>query len=864
MVTSPAEIFGKIGAAKSFTNASESLNNEIEGNTSRIDELEVRKAEFRQDSKEYRKTEREINRLRRKNKILTARQKSYKSANDFLANLCDALDIGMNEIVKWMSSFIVGVVPAVEISVKMLLLSNIKKMVSCSLDPMIPDEWRYNGILLNEVQIDPRKILRYSPFSKYGKYQYFGCYNEPDSGITETRRNDEGSILSDYNNPKNIHELARAQDMNAFLWYAKYNARFVSPIVIAPDEMQDKFENATSATTFFEQHEFIPKGDLRYIPGTVFKNSYDGRTLFLLEKVDETDEGKPKYTILPVSDTWESITWYKDRTTLTGMDKYKPDYNKSKPLFNIDFLGTDDSAKFSRYGNFRFRILPKPFSTAGGFIVDLHNNMNTMASIAMSPDVDVTDSATTKELIGDEINDVNIPNFKFQGIQSPIPYYARFNGKGDYDKRGRYSINTMMYDVLKIGYDSESKVYIYGIYENNQIEQGHEVAYLKFLKKKKVFVISDNDTPSDVNKASEELVAKLITECYFGNTVYEFNYDYVMSMKLFDAKVITASIIDTFLHMKFGINLNQINPFLKNGEDEEVLSDTDQIYIDSYVDKLIEKMIDTEEFEYTDCFYKFNNDDYVAMEKATADKVANMAFDVDNEQGAITAIYDSLEAYRADAVLQSRVECIEKAILGTVAACGYDDSNGLDGTGIGNGLSSGMSTMAEQRSELFFLIRTLLEVLISSVVNAILTPKVLMLIQVNRIMMQRSAFEGGRLDEFSQYSAENILNGMSGILQGIIREVIDSIHRELLRMILEKLSETMAAYLKKLGIEYAVKWVNILRSLLDCFKRNRSSVYAESAGNTIYKGPIDSIIDQVDYADLEILADEIVPNTNPC
>lgn len=241
-----------------------------------------------------------------------------------------------------------------------------------------------------------------------------------------------------------------------------------------------------------------------------------------------------------------------------------------------------------------------------------------------------------------------------------------------------------------------------------------------------------------------------------------------------------------------------------------------------------------------------------------------MAFDVDNEQGAITAIYDSLEAYRADAVLQSRVECIEKAILGTVAACGYDDSNGLEGTGIGNGLSSGMSTMAEQRSDLFFLIRTLLEVLISSVVNAILTPKVLMLIQVNRIMMQRSAFEGGRIDEFSQYSAENILNGMSGILQGIIREVIDSIHRELLRMILEKLSETMAAYLKKLGIEYAVKWVNILRSLLDCFKRNRSSVYAESAGNIIYKGPIDSIIDQVDYADLEILADEIVPNTNPC
>ena len=137
---------------------------------------------------------------------------------------------------------------------------------------------------------------------------------------------------------------------------------------------------------------------------------------------------------------------------------------------------------------------------------------------------------------------------------------------------------------------------------------------------------------------------------------------------------------------------------------------------------------------------------------------------------------------------------------------------------------------------------------------------------VNRMMMMQNALSGQRVDELKEYSVKDVLSGMSGLIQGVIRNVVDTIHREVLKMILERLSEIMAAYVKKLGIEYAMKWVNILKSLLACFKRDRSAAYADSmyGGNSIYRGGINSIIDEVDYADLEILADEIIPNTNPC
>jgi hypothetical protein len=144
--------------------------------------------------------------------------------------------------------------------------------------------------------------------------------------------------------------------------------------------------------------------------------------------------------------------------------------------------------------------------------------------------------------------------------------------------------------------------------------------------------------------------------------------------------------------------------------------------------------------------------------------------------------------------------------------------------------------------------------------------------QVNRMLMGTYAMPTNPdepiLDRY-KFNKEDLLNGLNGLLEGVIREIIDTVHRELLRLILERLSEMMASFIQKLGTEYAMKWVLLLKQLLACFKKNKNTLNgSEGYGNNLYNNQytdtINNIIDQVDYADIDTLVDEIMPNTNPC
>ena len=100
------------------------------------------------------------------------------------------------------------------------------------------------------------------------------------------------------------------------------------------------------------------------------------------------------------------------------------------------------------------------------------------------------------------------------------------------------------------------------------------------------------------------------------------------------------------------------------------------------------------------------------------------------------------------------------------------------------------------------------------------------------------------------------------MLSGIIKEIISTIQKELLRIILARINEIMSAYLKQLAIEYAQKWVNLLKQLLACFKFNKNKVGGNDNGGIT--DAINGALAQVDYADIDVLADQIIPNTKDC
>ena len=103
---------------------------------------------------------------------------------------------GVDIILDWLSEFlIIGLVP-LEVAVKTLLTVNLKGLITCSLNPIIPDQLLLDGIVFDLREIDIFNTLSYSPLSDNGKHYYFGC--------TQAKIPDD---------------LRLSQDFNALLWY---------------------------------------------------------------------------------------------------------------------------------------------------------------------------------------------------------------------------------------------------------------------------------------------------------------------------------------------------------------------------------------------------------------------------------------------------------------------------------------------------------------------------------------------------------------------------------------------------------------------------------------------------------------------
>ena len=52
------------------------------------------------------------------------------------------LGVGYDDLENWLTRMLILVVPLLEIATKAILLTNLKHMVSCSVDPRIPEKYR--------------------------------------------------------------------------------------------------------------------------------------------------------------------------------------------------------------------------------------------------------------------------------------------------------------------------------------------------------------------------------------------------------------------------------------------------------------------------------------------------------------------------------------------------------------------------------------------------------------------------------------------------------------------------------------------------------------------------------------------------
>ena len=304
---------------------------------------------------------------------------------------------------------------------------------------------------------------------------------------------------------------------------------------------------------------------------------------------------------------------------------------------------------------------------------------------------------------------------------------------------------------------------------------------------------------------------KITQNYYYRRTLVEFNTDYVMSLKLFDSKVVTAQLLDSLMGL-LNIDLNLTYK---------------QMLIKNEVKKMVQMIVETDDTVVSDCFFTFTNDDYNAMlEKAELNRAK--LFSINGEQNTTTTI-DPKEILRSlneldDSAIQSGdTTVIEHAL--TEISGNITTMDAMEGDAINFGARMNF-------------IENLMNNLAYVITSAVLSPKVYLLILINLEILGKD----------TNFNLEGFIGQFKQLIASLIRTIRDQLIKYLVDELMKILGNIATEIAVKIGIEQAQYYYRLMKKIIDCFKRK---------GTTL-----DFTIDSVEHAD--IITEEQTPKNAEC
>lgn len=712
---------------------------------------------------------------------------------DFLMGIISK-KVSFDEMMDWLVNFLTVVIPKIEPVVKGVILAKLKERIDCNNDPRIPywmrkDIWNLNpnndeGIIFELYDIDYKGMLNISPLSSLGYNYYSGTrilfrinderlkdniyYTYRDAVLECIDYNIDVSNIIDESEISNVYELARAKDFNAFLWFVIHKGSFTNEVEVPNDFNPLKHYNKETGELFF-----VPP----YNPGDYMKLDDDITVKSICirsvgENVDSkvTDDDKLKsnisdnltinnlskkkynYTIVPISSDFDSVNWYVNRDEYFNFLKKEEDieprdYTKEFAICNLKYLN---------------RVTLKDYN---GY--DFVTNNAIKFTILPKPFVHVPREGE--------------PAWRFKRIL--------FDADGNPDKKGKYSI----FNPLN-KFESNDNSYVYNVYKKN----GDKSSVRLIVDKK-----SGEYHLSEIN---DELYS-IIYECYPGLTVYEFNYDFLMSIKLFDAVTITSQLLNLISDIRFGGVAANLH-----------ISKTETSY-QMRISEIVKNIVESTAYEVSDCFYTFDNDKYASMMHDAEVKRSQMYPFNKNSENELSSSSDSdkaidiLGSFNEKATLNERKDTIKRAI--TKATASITDE-----------------VLPEDKYNVKVnIITDIIRSLTNILVESIITPKVILLFEVNKELLG---------DRSKTLSIEDFIKSIEDVIVGIVREIRDLILKEMLdwaMSILQELFNILRDELIKEQLEYYSKLMRLLLKACSFKAKHRK--------------PLDSELDKVDYADID-------------
>lgn len=306
------------------------------------------------------------------------------------------------------------------------------------------------------------------------------------------------------------------------------------------------------------------------------------------------------------------------------------------------------------------------------------------------------------------------------------------------------------------------------------------------------------------------------------DTIYKFNSDYVSSIRIFNPKVILTYMVESL----FGFKLSSIGTL-----------NIEARIIDEKIDEIINKVIEMDDIEISDCFYTFSNDDYNRMlnetiyqrytaKKYNSEKNPSISFDI-NE------VLSQLDEINSAATSVEKTTKITKLLNEITLTPGNEQT-----TEFGIGVNVNRDWWRE-----------IIRAIVTPLAKSLLTPQVMLLFAIN-------------LKELGLVDFDSLANDNSAILSFLINKIMAMI-ASIVKFIKDKLVELMLEFIKKKLVPYIIQY-----QLLIVLERYEYwvALLAEAIASCSLinvKGNKKGGIDEVNYAD--IVVEETTPNNdNKC
>lgn len=308
---------------------------------------------------------------------------------------------------------------------------------------------------------------------------------------------------------------------------------------------------------------------------------------------------------------------------------------------------------------------------------------------------------------------------------------------------------------------------------------------------------------------TRKLSKKEGTEWALNKTIFEFNHEFLTSIKLYDPKVIIAEIVEyLFGEGNFSVNLG----FSFN---EEI--------IQGKIQSIIKKVIESSDLEVNDCFFSFSNEEYNDMLEKAEQNRYNMhnngnGFYETNAQN----ILDQLTNINSTSTLNENKAVISKTLNEISATPAKDPSASVS---LGVSYDWGFELM---------------RMLAYPFVRPLFTPKVIFLLMVNKKIM-------GSLEDTKNVDVDTIvddlMNGLFFIIKDIIVKLKDMLVDMFLSWILKKLTPLLALFAARILLEALTMYKDLLFEIFNACTFTFWNPFNGGSG-------LNGEMDDVNYADI--------------